>query len=695
MCSIIGAIQSRGAFAFIQQGLSLMHERGRDASAYFDGKIHIAQNPEELPSSTAETIIGHGLHAIVNILPQPLREADAVFAANCEIYNWKELAKEYKITARNDAELLFKLLQKEGIEKTLLKLRGVYAFVYLQNNIIYLARDILGIKPLFYEKKNGLRFASEKKVLSKAAIELNPRTILKYSLKTKKLSTRKRSFFALKPLLTKDILNQVEKNLKESVQIRIPEQKFALLFSGGLDSVLIAKYLQEAGKDFTCYTAATNEKSPDLLAAKAAAKQMQLKLKYTLISKEETKEYLKKIIPLIEDNNVIKVGVALPLFIAAEHAKKDGNKVIFSGSGADELFAGYHRYKASAMDKLNKDCYSDILKIYERNCYRDDVITMNNNLELRVPFLDKELVAIALRIPPEWKLHEGKEKYILREIAKKKGIPLEFAERKKTAAQYGSGFDKVLEKIAKEQKKTKSAYLVQFSQEKNLRLGALISGGKDSLLAAYIMKQQNYELSCVITIKSKNTASYMFHTPNIHLAELQAEAMQLPIIIQETKGDKETELKDLEKALKEAKKKYKIEGVISGALYSNYQRERIERIADKLGLKIFSPLWHMDQEKELQQLLDLGFHFILSAVAAEGLNHSWLGREITKKDLEKLKEIHKRVGINISGEGGEYESLVLNCPLFHKAIQIKDAEIIMENENTGMYRIKKAILKSI
>ncbi|MBI5798092.1 diphthine--ammonia ligase [Candidatus Woesearchaeota archaeon] len=654
--------------------------------------MHYAQNPITLPPSTAETIIGHGLHAIVSTLPQPLQEANAVFAANCEIYNWKELAKEHKLTVRNDAELLFKLLQKEGIEKTLPKIRGVYAFVYLQNNTLYLVRDILGIKPLFYEKKNGFRFASEKKVLSLTATELNPRTILAYNLKTKKLSTKKRPFFALKPLLTKDILNQVEKKLKEAVMIRIPEQKFALLFSGGLDSVLIAKYLQESGKDFTCYTAATDEKSPDLLAAKAAAKEMKLKLKYTLISKEETKKYLQKIIPLIEDNNVVKVGVALPLYIAAEQAQKDANKVIFSGSGADELFAGYHRYKASALDKLNKDCYSDILKIYERNCYRDDVITMNNNLELRVPFLDKELVALTLRIPPEWKLHEGTEKYILREIAKQKGIPTQFAERKKVAAQYGSGFDKILEKLAKEEKKNKSAYLAQFSSVKNLKLGALISGGKDSLLAAYIMKQQNYELSCLITIKSKNTASYMFHTPNIHLAELQAEAMQVPIIIQETKGNKEGELKDLEKALKEAKKKYKIEGVISGALYSNYQRERIERIADKLGLKIFSPLWHMDQEKELQQLLDLKFHFILSAVAAEGLNHSWLGREITKKDLENLKELNKKYGINIAGEGGEYESLVLNCPLFHKKVQIKDAEIIMENENTGVYKIKKAAL---
>src|SRR3989338_11472623 len=112
-----------------------------------------------------------------------------------------------------------------------------------------------------------------------------------------------------------------------------------------------------------------------------------------------------------------------------------------------------------------------------------------------------------------------------------------------------------------------------------MRLGVLFSSGKDSTYALWIMKQQNYEISCLITLKSKNLHSYMFHTPNIDMATYQAEAMEIPIVLQETEGEKEKELSDLKKALQKAKEKYQIEGIVSGALYSNYQRGRIEKIA--------------------------------------------------------------------------------------------------------------------
>jgi asparagine synthase (glutamine-hydrolysing) len=172
----------------------------------------------------------------------------------------------------------------------------------------------------------------------------------------------------------------------------------------------------------------------------------------------------------------------------------------------------------------------------------------------------------------------------------------------------------------------------------------------------------------------------MFHTPNIHLVDLQTEAMGIPLVVVETKGEKEKELKDLEKALKEAKEKYKIEGIVSGALYSSYQRERLEKAAEKFGLKVFSPLWHIDQEQEVRQLLREGFEIVLSSVAAEGLDKSWLGRVLTEKDVDRLVVLHKKYGLNISGEGGEYESLVLYCPLFKKKIIIEEFEVVEEDK---------------
>ncbi len=139
-----------------------------------------------------------------------------------------------------------------------------------------------------------------------------------------------------------------------------------------------------------------------------------------------------------------------------------------------------------------------------------------------------------------------------------------------------------------------------------------------------------------------------------------------------------------------AKKEHRIDGVVTGALYSNYQRERIESIADSLGLKIFSPLWHMDQEMEMRNIIDAGFKIILSSVAAEGLNKTWLGRELGHKDVDKLVALNKKIGLNIAGEGGEFESLVVDGPMFKKKIQIVDAKIISDSQINAKYNIKKA-----
>ena len=704
MCGIIGGFGIQDCFSLIASGLKTIDERGKDGAGYFDGKNLVAGDLlKDLKNTSSLSIIAQNLHAIVNTVPQPFVSADkkSAFVSNCEIYNWKELALEYSITARNDAELLFLLIEKVGVKKALPLLRGVYAFCYWNGDTMYLVRDIIGIKPLWYafSREGSLAFCSEKKALAARfpeVRELNPREILRYNVSLKKASFLKRSFFSIAPEVTGEekVLSRVKDLLAGAVSIRIPSRKFGLLFSGGLDSVIILKLLKDLGCSFACYTAATSEDSPDLVWAKKACGHFSVPLKSAIVSDmNDVEKYLQKVVVLIEDSNVMKVGVALPLFIASELARKDGCKVIFSGSGADEVFAGYDRYKRSAPDVLNKDCYADVLKIYEKNSYRDDVVTMHNNLELRVPFLDKEVVSYGLRIAPSLKIADSVvEKYILRRLALELGIPSEFALRKKKAAQYGSGFDKAIGKLAKTFGKNKSAYLSSWYGEPNVKLAALVSGGKDGWLAALIMKEQNYELSCMVSMFSSNPDSYMFHTPAIEMVQLQAKASKIPLIAQKTAGEKESELKDLERALSRAKKEYGIEGVVSGALYSNYQRERIEKVCDRLGLKIFSPLWHIDQEEELRLLLRKKFSVVLTAVAAYGLNKSWLGRKLGAEDVATLVALSKKHGINPAGEGGEFESLVLDCPLFSKKLLISDFVVNEESEHAAHLVVKKASL---
>ena len=700
MCGIIGVFNDQEAFSKVKTALALLHNRGKDGFGI--ANEHEIQHHHELKKFFPlkdKQVVGHALHAVVEYVPQPIKK-EGILVANCEIYNWKKLNTKYKFQAKNDAELLLLFLDKFSISR-INELDGVYSFAYWKENTLYLARDILGEKPLWYSyTTDSFAFASEKKALEKPGFldvqELNPRQIIKYNIEKNRPELITRELFTYLPEHKNSFEELKEKTadlLDHAIEKRIPDQKFGLLFSGGIDSTYLAKYFKDKGLDFVCYTAVLDSDTipPDLEYAQKVAKELELKLKIKKIKLEEIPKYLQKIVPLIEDSNVVKVGVALTFYVACEMAKEDGCKVIFSGLGSEEIFAGYERHKNSI--NINQECLSGLRKMYERDLYRDDVITMDNSMELRLPFLDVKLVDYALKIPGKYKIKGEVTKYILREIALDKGITKEYAFRKKTAAQYGSKFDYALGKLAKQNKfSSKSAYLKTFYPSHNVKLGVLFSSGKDSTAAAYIMKQQNYELTCLIHIKSENKDSYMFQTAGTELVKMQAEAMRLPIIVQKTKGEKEAELEDLEKAFKEAKKKYQIEGIVSGALFSTYQRDRIEKICDKLGLKIFSPLWHKPQDKHLQELLENGFEIVLTAVAAEGLDKSWLGRKFTFKDVEKLQQLQQKYGLNVAGEGGETESLVLDCPLFTKKIVLEKTEIIEEDKNRAHLVIKKAKL---
>ena len=694
MCGIIGIFNRENASADAIKALGVMRSRGTDqaGAAVRDG-IFYASSPEELRIPSTKRILGHLLHSLVEFVPEPIKR-EGFLAANCEIYNWKELDSEYGFHAKNDADLALGLIERKGIA-AIEEFDGVYALAHWKGSTVTLVRDILGVKPLWYSRTGGLCFASEKKALlaigCKEVRELNPRTILEYDLETGSIRKTKRKFFTLGPTVPADP-SEIRELLVEAVRKRIPEQKFGILFSGGLDSTVLATICKKLGKDFTCYTAAVSGMgAEDFGYSKKVAGALGFPLRARAASLEEARQLFAKVVPLIEDNNVVKAGVAATLFAACEFAKQDGVRVLFSGLGSEELFAGYDRHRKAS--DLNKECLSGLLKMYERDLYRDDVLTMNNSIELRLPFLDKKLAAKALTIPPEQKIQGARNKAILRDIARDLGIPAEFAERPKKAAQYGSRFDRALEKLSKKEGfSSKSAFLKQFYAPPNVKLAALWSGGKDSAFAASIMTLQNYEISCLVSLKSSNPASYMFHTPNISLASLHAEAMGIPLILHETAGEKEKELEDLEKALQEAKERFRIEGVVTGALFSNYQRDRIEAVCDKLDLKIFAPLWHMDQEKELRLLLDRGFSILFSSVAAQGLDASWLGRILTQKDIDGLAKIAKKHGLNVAGEGGETESLVLDCPLFKKKLEIVESEIIKESEHAAQFVVKKAKL---
>ncbi|OPZ44921.1 MAG: ATP-binding region [Euryarchaeota archaeon ADurb.BinA087] len=223
-----------------------------------------------------------------------------------------------------------------------------------------------------------------------------------------------------------------------------------------------------------------------------------------------------------------------------------------------------------------------------------------------------------------------------------------------------------------------------------MRLGVLCSGGKDSLFAC-MMAMEKEEVVCLIALTPRNEESYMFHTPNVSLVSLQAEAAELPLVEMPTAGMEEKELEDLRAALVCAREKHQIEGVVTGAILSVYQAVRIQRICCALGLWCFNPLWHTDQDAYLDTLIKKGFRVIISGVFAEPFDEKWLGIPLDHASVALLNEYRERYGITLSGEGGEYETFVLDAPFFRKRIEIMEASSEYHNYR-GFYRITRARL---
>ncbi len=216
-----------------------------------------------------------------------------------------------------------------------------------------------------------------------------------------------------------------------------------------------------------------------------------------------------------------------------------------------------------------------------------------------------------------------------------------------------------------------------------MNVAALLSGGKDSLYAAYIASMYGWNITHAVTIRPRRL-SWMYHTDNIHLVNGIADALELPLILRDTEGEKERELGDLEEALSNID----IDGVVSGAVASEYQRTRIERVCHALQIRSYAPLWHRDGEQLLQDMVAAGFDVIIVAVAAEGLDEAWLGRHIDAAAVDDLVGLHKRYGIHVAGEGGEYETLVVDCPLYSSRLHVKESETRWDG-NRGALHISR------
>jgi asparagine synthase (glutamine-hydrolysing) len=401
---------------------------------------------------------------------------------NGEIFNFRELAAEQGMKTDSDTEVLFSLIEtriKEGdtpinaIFSVLSKVNGDYTLAYTLANELVLARDPVGVKPLFYSlekerKKPKITFASERKAFSSQRNKIKPfppGSIMAFNIQNGKLGEKSLELeersLKIEPPEERvseehEAASRLKAALEKAVEIRLTKTS-GIAFSGGIDSTFLAALAKGIDPSISLYAVGVPN-SHDLAQAERAAEAIGMRdsLKIHFLSPEEIEAAIPDVIYSTESTDPMKISIGLPLYFVAKTAKEYEKRVLLTGQGADELFGGYRRHEAfldQGPEVLDWEIYSDLKNISTINLERDDMVTMANSVELRVPFLDKEVIKTGLAINPELKVLKRDgfyiRKYILRRAADSL-LPPELLWKEKKAIQYGTGVQKILDRLARD-----------------------------------------------------------------------------------------------------------------------------------------------------------------------------------------------------------------------------------------------------
>lgn len=484
MCTICGHYVQDGNIVStdIYDMLIKMAHRGPDTHGIFlDGKIHRGNDVvdfKDVVSTRSHIALGHSRLSIVGKQrhTQPYCSCDGklVLIHNGEIYNYPKLRsllyRPHDLKTTSDSEVIVHLLEEtyrgdllEAMQKVLGLLDGMYAIAVTDGKSVVVARDPIGKKPIYYVQNNHITyFASEKKALwngRDVPERLCPGDILSMD----ESGTRVHEGFHLQfPQIDivdfRDAVELYKETLIAAVKKRLTglsESNIGVIFSGGIDSVLISKLLQREGKNIICYCTGT-EDSGDVVAARSVAEDLGIELKTTIIDETMVEDILPEIIQNVEESGLLQVEVAIPMYLAAKLAAADDIRVMFTGQAADELFAGYPWYNDVLEEfgylRLHEKLWEDLNMLYTDTLEREDKLTMAHSIELRAPYLDRDVIQTAMRISPRLKLEGEKDtlrKRVHRQAAAELGVPAYLAFRVKDPAQSGSGIHDIIEKIAK------------------------------------------------------------------------------------------------------------------------------------------------------------------------------------------------------------------------------------------------------
>lgn len=478
MSAVAAAVNKKGenAVSPVVAMLKKLVHRGTDAhgvAAHNLVKITSSLEKLENINLNSKIAIGYNLSRVTERdEPQPILGKDYALAFHGRFFHpsmrfpLEEVTKRLQKNLERNAELLLK------------ELDGSFVFVLSVSDKIIAGRDPFGTIPLYYGENETLCcLATERKALwalgVKTVHSFPPGTIAKINAQG---FTFKKAASVVQPQTKPIDMEAAARHLrnlllKTTIERVKDVKKVAVAFSGGIDSAVVAQLAKMSQVDVQLISVGL-ENQQELKHTEEASKALGLPIHVQTYNSEDVEQIVAKVLWLIEEPDPMKVGVAVPFFWTAEVAAKIGCRVLLAGQGGDELFGGYQRYLAEfdhkAPEALQKTLYHDVLSSYETNFQRDNAVCAFHKVELRLPFIDREVVNFALSLPIKLKIESARDplrKRVLRRMARDLGIPQFIAKRPKKAVQYATGVHKALKKLAKSKGLTLNDYLKQLFLE--------------------------------------------------------------------------------------------------------------------------------------------------------------------------------------------------------------------------------------
>jgi asparagine synthase (glutamine-hydrolysing) len=349
---------------------------------------------------------------------------------------------------------------------------GAFSLLYAHKNKLQAIRDPNGLRPLYYSHNNSLTIiASERKALWRIGERQVERILPGHLYSVTKQQLAKKSLFKLqRPVEKRMTMEHASTTLKrlliKSTQLITNDVKrVAVAFSGGLDSAITALLAKRRNLDVELISTGLTG-SQELRTVKKFAQELNLPISVETYEADVLEQYVRRILWLIEEPDLMKVSIAIPLHWAATLASRRGHSVLLCGQGSDELYGGYSRY-ARILDTegpraLTTELYRSLVQSPQVNYERDEQATNPTGIELRTPFANLDVIHFSLQLPLKFKVKKGNDimrKWVLRETARKTGLPENLVSRRKKAIQHGTGVENAIKKLARAQQLTPDAYL--------------------------------------------------------------------------------------------------------------------------------------------------------------------------------------------------------------------------------------------